>query len=335
MYKLGIVIGRFQPVTDFHVNEIFRPALEESDTVLVILGSAFRARTARDPFRSGLVRAMIEDATRDIGLSQFKLRFAGVRDYWYSETKWLTEVQRIVSQVEAEIGEDCEIILYGADGSQYDFLDSFPQWETSISEEIAPEFDILSNLYEHQTEWRRYVSPKIYKLVEDWLYSDEGRRITEEHHYLEKYKAATQTGRYPIVFQTVDNVVVYKGNVLLVLRRSKPGKGLWALPGGFLEANETLLDSAVRELREETKLKVKPEWLVDQDTFDAPQRSLRGRTITRTFLWKIPDWRDVPQVKADSDAAKAKWFPIAKVRMMADQLFEDHLDIIEDMLERL
>lgn len=335
MHKLGIVIGRFQPVTDFHVSEIFRPAIEQSDTVLVILGSASRARTARDPFREDWVQDMIEDATRDIGLSQFKLRFAGVRDYWYSETKWLTEVQRVVSQVETEIGEECEITLYGAEGSRYDFLDSFPQWERHISEASPPDFDILSNIYENQREWRRYVSHKNYETIDAWLLSNAGRRITEEHHYLEKYKAATQTGRYPIVFQTVDNVVVYKGNVLLVQRRSRPGKGLWALPGGFLEAHESLYDSAVRELREETKLKVKPEWLVDKETFDAPQRSLRGRTITRAFLWKIPDWRDVPQVRASSDAAKAKWFPIAKVRMMADQLFEDHLDIIEDMLERL
>lgn len=40
-------------------------------------------------------------------------------------------------------------------------------------------------------------------------------------------------------------------------------------------------------------------------------------------------------MKADSDAAKAKWFPIAKVRDMANQMFEDHLDIIEEMLGRL
>lgn len=335
MYKVGIIIGRFQPITDFHVEEIFKRAIKESDLVLVMLGSAFRARTARDPFNSNLVQGMIEDATRHIDLSQYKLRFVSVRDYWYSDTKWVANIQEIVSRLENEISEPCKITLYGAEGSPYDFLDQFPQWESQVSDAKPPEFDILSDIYDHQTEWKRYVSPQIYSRILNWVDSNEGRRIIDEHHYLERYKAATQTGRYPIVFQTVDNITVYKGNVLLVQRRSKPGKGLWALPGGFLNANETLLRSAIRELREETNLKVKREWLVDQETFDAPQRSLRGRTITRAFLWKIPDWRDVPQVKADSDAAKARWFPIAKVRQMSDQLFEDHLDIIEEMLGRL
>ena len=335
MYKLGIIIGRFQPVTDFHINEIFKPALKNSDYVLVILGSADRARSPRDPFSSHMVENMIRVATEHLSKTP-KLFFARVRDYWYSETKWLADIQTEVQAfTDQHYDEDVDITLYGAEGSQYDFLNKFPQWNVFTSKAKAPEFDILSDIFEYQDEWMRYVNPQVYNDIKVWFNSDEGRKMTEEYHYLEKYKASTQIGKYPIVFQTVDNIVVYKGNILLVQRRAKPGRGLWALPGGFLEPDETLFRSALRELREETNLNVKEEWLVAQETFDAPQRSLRGRTITRAFLWKIPDWREVPQVKANSDAAKAKWFPIATVRQMAGKMFEDHLDIIEEMLERL
>ena len=59
-----------------------------------------------------------------------------------------------------------------------------------------------------------------------------------------------------LALMTVDAVVVQSGHILLVKRGDMPGKGLWALPGGFLNQEETMLDGAIRELKEETKIKV-------------------------------------------------------------------------------
>lgn len=95
------------------------------------------------------------------------------------------------------------------------------------------------------------------------------------------------------------------------------------------------MDSMLRELREETRLKVPEPVLrgsVKADkVFDHPERSLRGRTITHAYLIELADG-PLPPVKGGDDAAKAKWLPIAQVMEMDEVMFEDHLDIIRYFL---
>ena len=109
-----------------------------------------------------------------------------------------------------------------------------------------------------------------------------------------------------------------------------PGKGLFALPGGFVNQNETVRDASIRELREETKIKV-PEAVLrgsirDHETFDDPYRSTLGRVITKAYHFKLPDDITLPKVKGADDAEKAKWVPISELR--EDQLFDDHYAIV-------
>jgi bifunctional NMN adenylyltransferase/nudix hydrolase len=126
---------------------------------------------------------------------------------------------------------------------------------------------------------------------------------------------------------------------LLVKRRVAPGKGLWALPGGFLNQNERLEDGVVRELREETKLKLAEGTLRGSiahfEVFDAPNRSLRGRTITNAFLFALNDKPQLPKVKGADDAEEARWFPLDIVDAMGSVLFEDHKSIIQTMSAKI
>ena len=121
----------------------------------------------------------------------------------------------------------------------------------------------------------------------------------------------------------------------MVERRSLPGKGLWALPGGFINKKETLFDACVRELREETRLKV-PEPVLkgsrhSQHTFDDPYRSARGRTITQVFYFQLKnDPKGLPKVKGGDDATKAFWLPLAELD--SKKMFEDHHAIITKMV---
>jgi bifunctional NMN adenylyltransferase/nudix hydrolase len=137
---------------------------------------------------------------------------------------------------------------------------------------------------------------------------------------------------------TVDGVVIHSGHVLLVERGAQPGKGQWALPGGFVRGDERLLDAVVRELREETRLKLPAPVLRGslraQEAFDHPERSLRGRTITHAFHFEFPAG-DLPPVKGGDDAAKARWFPLAELRGMESQIYEDHFYIIERFIGTL
>jgi bifunctional NMN adenylyltransferase/nudix hydrolase len=120
--------------------------------------------------------------------------------------------------------------------------------------------------------------------------------------------------------------------VLLVARGAQPGQGLLALPGGFLRGDERLLDAVLRELREETRLKLPAPVLRGslraQEVFDHPERSLRGRTITHAFHFDFPGG-ELPPVKGGDDATRARWVPLAALRELESQLFEDHFFIIE------
>lgn len=152
---------------------------------------------------------------------------------------------------------------------------------------------------------------------------------------------------YPPYFITTDAVIIQRGKILLIKRGQQPGKGLWALPGGFVGANEYLIDSCLREVKEETKVTLEKSWLKDTRVFDAPGRSLRGRTVTHAFLFVVPEsvfggkWEKIANIvnaEGADDAATAGWFPLSEVLNndeYAASFFEDHHDIISRMAKSL
>ena len=108
--------------------------------------------------------------------------------------------------------------------------------------------------------------------------------------------------------------------VLLIRRKEEPFKGCWALPGGFVNENESLERAAARELYEETGLSgVRLEQL---GAFGDPGRDPRGRTISVVFLGRV-DAAKVKAVAAD-DAAEVGWFPLHR----PPQLAFDHRTIL-------
>lgn len=158
-----------------------------------------------------------------------------------------------------------------------------------------------------------------------------GARISEEHRYLAAYRSQYQALPYPPVFVTVDILVRWRGMVLLIRRGGQPGRGTWALPGGFLDAGERLASAAIREAKEETGLDIPVEAMGDPVVFDAPGRSLRGRTITHVFPVSLPDDAQ-PAVRAGDDAADARWFDAGTLVSASPGMFDDHWHICRRML---
>jgi len=117
--------------------------------------------------------------------------------------------------------------------------------------------------------------------------------------------------------------------ILLIQRKNEPFKGKWAIPGGFIEIDESLEGAAVRELKEETNISISEEKLEQLYTFGKPDRDPRTRVITVAYF-AIIDPDDV-KPKADSDASDIRWFPCNNL----PQLAFDHQKIIEMALERL
>lgn len=134
------------------------------------------------------------------------------------------------------------------------------------------------------------------------------------------------TYKYPRPAVTADCVVITKEaepKVLLIQRGADPYKGCWAFPGGFMNMDETTEQCAIRELEEETGLKVSTVRQIG--AYSKVDRDPRGRTITVTYLAII----DKPaQVTGQDDAAKAEWFPLSAL----PELAFDHADIMADAI---
>lgn len=109
--------------------------------------------------------------------------------------------------------------------------------------------------------------------------------------------------------------------VLLILRDRPPFEGCWAFPGGFIEMDETLEASALRELEEETGLKGIT--LKQFDTYGNPGRDPRHRTITVVFTGVCDG---LPEVRGMDDAHEAAWHPVKAV----PKLGFDHDVILKD-----
>ena len=130
------------------------------------------------------------------------------------------------------------------------------------------------------------------------------------------------TYEYPRPMLTADCVVVrHRAEVLLVRRGNEPYKGFWALPGGFMEMDETIEHCAVRELQEETDLTVGEESLKLIGVYSAPGRDPRGRTVTAAYRIDISD--DVKAAAGD-DAAEVRCWPLEALPPLAF----DHDEII-------
>lgn len=140
------------------------------------------------------------------------------------------------------------------------------------------------------------------------------------------------TYEYPRPAVTVDIVVFgYAGrgklSVLLIQRGGEPYRGQWALPGGFVEMDEDLETSALRELAEETG--VKDLFLEQLYTYGNPGRDPRGRVISVAYF-ALVNLQDHPPTAA-SDADAAEWFALDKL----PQLAFDHADILSAAETRL
>ena len=115
--------------------------------------------------------------------------------------------------------------------------------------------------------------------------------------------------------------------VLLIERGIDPFKGLYALHGGFVRAEETLEQAAFRELLEETG--TKNVYLEQLYTFGDPGRDPRGRVVTVAYYALVPT--DKSPLLAGTDAATAGWYPVSALPPLAF----DHKKIVEYAVDRL
>ncbi|NPA22064.1 MAG: NUDIX hydrolase [Candidatus Micrarchaeota archaeon] len=120
-----------------------------------------------------------------------------------------------------------------------------------------------------------------------------------------------------------DLVIVKEGKVVLIKRAKEPFKGMWALPGGRLEENETIEECAIREAKEETSLDIELQALIG--VYSHPERDPR-KVVAVAFLASPIGGT----LRASTDALEARWVEIEKALKM--ELAADHNRILEDAL---
>jgi bifunctional NMN adenylyltransferase/nudix hydrolase len=274
---------------------------------------------------------MIKSTTRGLNM---QIYIEPNIDTIYNDQAWAVRIQGIVSKY-AVLGTKTGIIGHKKDDSSF-YLDMFPQWGYENVEliEFLSAVDIRDLYFKRDVNMKfiKGVVPEtVFDFLDEFRHHEEYEQIIREREFVANYKKQYASLPYPPIFSTADAVVICSGHVLMIKRRAEPGKGLWALPGGYVNANtdKSVEDAAIRELREETMIKVPAPVLrgsiVRSKVFDAVDRSPRGRIITHAFHIQLPDG-ELPKVKGSDDAEKARWVPIAEVR--SEECFEDHFEII-------
>lgn len=359
---LSVYIGRFQPLHRGH-EEVIRRALANSDHLLIIVGSSNVASTVKNPLNGGQRRTMIADfiwKSADIANKSYTLTNVG--DFPYSDSAWLGEIHRLVSlqcdDILRKTGEPPIVKLVGSDRDDSTwYLNAFPRWKLDLIDPFPEGGNMNATELRHRlfsrelepNEVNETTFPELSEAVRAYLRgwmvtSNDYANLVEEEKSIREYKERWSNAPYAPTFLTADAVVIQSGHILVVDRGQRPGKGLRALPGGFVNQRERVRDAAVRELIEETGLKV-PEPVLKgsiraTEVFDHPDRSLRGRTVTHASLIILDSTKPLPRVKGQNvplsetggievvETSRAYWMPLATALREPETWFEDHWSIV-------
>lgn len=343
-YDAVVFIGRFQPFHNAHF-DIIKKAYELTDYVIIIAGSQYQPPSYKNPFQALTFDGYFDSIGKSIN-DYLGQKYTGEDNCYlirqqrdiYGDHLWCKSVQEKVAE-EVNIGSNIAIIGCNKDESSY-YLKMFPQWdliEVPLDQNLSStQIRELYFIEEPNMSFLKGVVPlEVFKYLDEMKNSEWHNNIVNERRFIEKYKSQYASFPYPPTFVTVDSVVFQSGHVLMVRRNAYPGKGLMALPGGFLDANSdvSLEDAMIRELREETGLKIPSSALrgsiKETKVFDSLYRSSRGRTITHAFNIILSDG-ELPRVRGSSDADKAFWLPFNDLK--SEQCFEDHYQIINYFL---
>lgn len=327
MSKIGVLIGRFQPLHEGHKSLILEAA-SRCDSLIILVGSANKARSIKNPWSFKERRETIESWLETQGWMYYNpemrlnkghvIKIFPMNDHRYVDAQWCQDVIRTVN------ASDDQVTLFGHDKKGNDYLKYFPQWKY---EEIRPTTGIVP-----------VCATDIRKTMLSKNTGEISQSVRDDWAYFQKEKKTFANYPFPetLNFNCADAILMCAGHILLIKRRVPPGAGTWALPGGFKEQNETFKQCMLRELTEETNvrvpLKILEKNITKSQMFDSPDRGCGIPRNTMAFLIEIEPDSDgsLPRANGADDAMECQWVSINDV-LNNYQLFDDHLDIVEVM----
>lgn len=329
-FDLAVLLDAFEPYLLTHRAGIAQ-ALSRAPRVRLLVGSARSARSLRHPWTAQERVEMIHKDLSPQDNARVEIRL--LRDHLYDEAQWLREIQLACADANLHGGRVVQIMRPGQRAA-------LPRWQEAPVMQ-APDAKLMElrravfGPPAAAIELERIAPPSTLSCLARWQAQPWFAQLRSEYADIETFHESWKCAPYPPIFVTTDAVVLHRGHLLLIRRARAPGKGLWALPGGFIEPDEPLLHGCLREIYEETGLDLTPRMTshcrVQATVFDAPHRSLRGRTITHAYRFDLHD-DEQPAVAGGDDAGDARWIPLARVFEMEEEMFEDHFHIASKLL---
>jgi bifunctional NMN adenylyltransferase/nudix hydrolase len=254
---------------------------------------------------------MLRTKLHNARVTNFKI--VPLNDYRYSNTQWMSDVRATVEHYGM-----VNPTLFGHMKEGNDYLTWFPDWKFK-SIEAQYKIDASS------TRKRMFETddPEMPETVRaDYAFYQKENKTFANYPFPETLN-----------FNCSDAILECQGHVLLIQRKYAPGAGAWALPGGFRNRNESFLDCAIRELQEETNVRVPEKVLrgsiVKSELFDDPSRSFGIPRNTLAVYMRInpnPDG-SLPRANGADDAALCKWVPLTDA-LNTIEMYDDHKDIL-------
>lgn len=332
---VAVVVGRFQP---FHLGHLalLERALREAPLVIVVLGSAWLARSPMHPFTWRERAAMIAAAA---GARADRLRFVPVRDC-ADEERWRAAVLR---GVRAHAGTALPVRQFsGAPALRLDRPSALPGWDAALvprrpgvgSGALRRALLAATTRAAGLAVLRDHLPAPVLDYLHGWVELPWLRTLMADWQALraegERWAGAP---RLPVRV-SADAVVRVGDSVLLMRRMAPPGEGLWALPGDEPRCRERLAQAAMRALRQQTGIGVLPLSLEDAlrsvAVFDDPRRAWSGRAISHAHRFELGG--HAPGLRG-GDPAPAAWVPLDSLRGDSGSLVEDHHAILDHFFE--
>ena len=341
---INVVLGRFQLVHEGH-RALITKASENNSQFYILIGSADKSRNVCNPFTFKEREHMIKRQKYN-----YQQEILPLPDY-QTDIEWIKRIKYYIQNIKNMNNSQINLINCKTDNKIASYIINLitckKDDKTASYIDLIKDAKIFDNVIEIDPclENGKVISAKDKRRefftniqynnllsMDDYLEMQkkyiEAGLITEDDVYYANYQ--DEAKQYPRIEHTADTIVWHGKKVLLIKRGRTPGKGLYALPGGFVNQNETLQECALRELKEETGLVVDDNMCLHLvGNFDNPNRSRRGRVITTVYSVILPSDYDIDAVKAGDDAGSVEWIDADDVlKMDKSAFFEDHYDIL-------
>lgn len=318
----AVIIGRFTPLHNGHVAMI-QKATQEHDKVLILVGSPNKLPDFKLPFpvetRAAAVKAMFPDAV-----------VKSIPDV-PSDMEWVADVSSRMLTMEED---PMQITMYCGDKDQKFYRENFLSPVVALDSSGVSATMVRELMYHGNWEDAYDLVPKVTEeLLKSWTLTDAFLTLKDEYFAcVSKKKTDFRNHAFSNPVEPVAHAVVIKDSKVLVgLRNGSRGKGQWALPGGYMNHDETSRAAALRELKEETGLDLLACHRAAEVAFAVEENlnDLSTRTVGLNYMYLLED--DV-ELTAGDDFDEVKWVPLKDILEDKELLFYNHNLVVKRLV---